>query len=406
MRVLFLHNNFPAQYRDLALALARDSNNQVVFGTKHTDEVFLKGVHKVNYQPTRDPHPSTHHYVRSYESAVLHGQAAYRLADQLKAAGFVPDVICSHSGWGNGMFMKDAFPKTPLLCYFEWFGRAVGADQDFDPAFPVTPDEALLTRAGNAPQLIDLYSCDRGISPTQWQLAQFPPEFHSKITVLHDGVDTDYFYPDPGLRLVLPDLDLSQVPELITYVSRGMDLYRGFPQFIEAIAQVLDQRPQAQVVIVAAERVAYGPVPPDGRSYKQVMLDKVPLDLSRVHFVGNLPYGLYKLVLRASSVHVYLTRPFVLSWSCLEAMSSGCLMVASDTPPVREVIDDGVNGLLVDFFSPNHIAERIGEALDRQEAYQFMRGAARQTILDRFAQSHILPRHVALLHELANTASC
>lgn len=403
MRVLFLHNNFPAQYLHLSELLAKDPNNVVVFGTKHTENVQLRGVRKVNFAPTRDPHPSTHHYVRSYEDAVLHGQAVYRLADQLKAAGFVPDVVCAHSGWGAAMFIKDAFPKTPLLCYFEWFGKAFGSDLDFDPLFPVNMDDVLRTRAGNASMLVDLQSCDRGISPTQWQLAQFPAEFHSKITVLHDGVDTEYFFPEPGTKVVLPEqgLDLSHVDELITYVSRGMDSYRGFPQFIEAIALVLERRPACHVVIVAAERVAYGPKPPEGESYKQWMLGRVNLDLSRVHFVGNQPYGVYKKILRASSVHVYLTRPFVLSWSFMEAMASGCLLVASDTPPVREVMEDGKNGLLVDFFDVKAIARRIEEALDHPTRYQELRDAARATIQERYAQSNILPQHVKLLQELA-----
>ncbi len=400
MNVLFLHNNFPAQFLHLSQKLAADPKNTVVFGTKHTEDVQLPGVRKVPFVPSREVNPSTHHYIRNYESAVLHGQAVFRLAEQLKAAGFVPDVVCAHSGWGAGMFIKDIFPQAGLLSYFEWFGRSHGSDVDFDPAFPLTMDETLKIRAGNAPMLVDLYGCDRGISPTRWQRDQFPSEFHDKITVLHDGVDTDYFFPDPGMKLVLPDLDLSHVDELVTYVSRGMDSYRGFPQFMEAIAHVLERRPNCHVAIVAAERVAYGPSLPDGKSYKQAMLEKLPLDLSRVHFLGNLPYGLYKLVLRASSVHIYLTRPFVLSWSFMEAMASGCLIVASDTSPVREVMQDGVNGLLADFFSPAEIGDRVCEALDHPKTMQEIRHNARQTIVEHYAQSSLLPKQVQVLEAL------
>jgi len=400
MNVLFLHNNFPAQFLHLSQKLAADPKHTVVFGTKHAEDVQLAGVRKVPFVPSREVNPNTHHYVRNYESAVLHGQAVFRLAEQLKAAGFVPDVVCAHSGWGAGMFIKDIFPQAGLLSYFEWFGRAHGSDVDFDPAFPVTLDEVLKIRAGNAPMLVDLYSCDRGISPTRWQRDQFPSEFHDKITVLHDGVDTDYFFPDPGLKLVLPDLDLSHVDELVTYVSRGMDSYRGFPQFMQAIAHVLERRPKCHVAIVAAERVAYGPALPDGKSYKQAMLEQVPLDLSRVHFLGNLPYGLYKLVLRASSAHIYLTRPFVLSWSFMEAMASGCLIVASDTPPVREMMQDGVNGLLANFFSPTEIGDRVCEALEHPEKMQPLRDNARQTIVEHYAQSLLLPKQVQLLEKL------
>lgn len=404
MRVLFLHNNFPAQYLHLAPALARDPRHQVLFITQNTD-TELAGIQKVTFTPSRDAHESTHFYVRSYERAVLHGQAVFRVALKLKEIGFVPDVICGHSGWGLTMFLKDAFPEVPLLCYFEWFTKARGSDLDFDPADPLSLDDLLRYRASNASMLVDLHSCDRGLSPTQWQLSQFPTEFQPKISVLHDGVDTNYFLPNPGYRLVLPDLNLSHVDELITYVSRGMDLYRGFPQFIEAIAQVLAERPNCHVAIVAAERVAYGPARADGKSYKQWMLERVPLDMSRVHFLGNLPYGLYKKVLQASSVHIYLTRPFVLSWSFMEAMSSGCLIVASDTPPVREMVQDGVNGLLVDFFDSQAIARRVIEALDNQKDLQPLRDRARATVLERYALTDLLPRHIALLEELSGVSA-
>ncbi|HIK56090.1 MAG TPA: glycosyltransferase family 4 protein [Synechococcales cyanobacterium M55_K2018_004] len=402
MNVLFLHNNFPGQYLHIAPAIARDPNNVVVFGTKNTDPTQLEGVHKVNFAPAREASPNIHHYVRPYENAVLHGQAVYRLGEQLKAAGFIPDVVCAHSGWGVGMFIKDTFPQASLLSYFEWFGQPQGADLDFDPAFPLSADDVLRIHASNAALLMDLYRCDHGISPTVWQRSQFPREFHSKITVLHDGVDTDYFHPIPGAKLVLPNLDLAHVEELVTFVARGMDSYRGFPQFIQAIALVLKQRPHCHVVIVGSDRVAYGPPPPGHESYKSWMLERVSLDLSRVHFVGLLNYGHYKKVLQASSVHVYLTRPFVLSWSLMEAMSSGCLILGSKTPPVQEVIEHGVNGLLVDFFDVEAIASQIEAVLTHPTSYQELRVNARKTICDRYARSMLLPKQIELIKSFAD----
>ena len=401
MRVLFLHNNFPAQYRQVAVALAKDRHNQVVFGTKNQD-VNLPGIYKAIFEPSRNPHPTTHHYVRPLESAVLHGQAVFKLTEQLKAKGFIPDVICGHSGWGSTLFVKEAFPDTPLICYFEWFYHARGSDADFDPADPLTVDDMASIRVKNAPILLDLYSCDRGLSPTNWQKSQFPPELQPKISVLHDGVDTAYFQPKPGAKLVLPNLDLSHVDELVTYVARGMEPYRGFPQFIEAIAYLQARRPNCHVVIVGSERVCYGKPLPDGSSYKQLMLQQVPLDLSRIHFTGPLPYGQYLQVIQASSVHVYLTRPFVLSWSMLEAMSTGCLIVGSDTPPVTEVIQDGNNGLLVDFFSPKQIAERINEVLEHPTQMAEIRAKARETILERYDLAELLPQLLHLIENFAN----
>lgn len=402
MNFLFLHPNFPAQYRHIITALGADPQNQVVFGTKNERrEWVIPGVRKVLFNPSREPRLETHHYVRSLESAVIYGQAVFRMAEQLKSEGFVPDVICGHSGWGPTLFVKEAFPGVPVLCYFEWFYHSHGSDADFDPAEPLSIDDMAKIRVKNTPILIDLYSCDWGVSPTDWQRSQFPPEFQKKLSVLHDGIDTSYFQPNPGAKLVLPDLDLSGVSELITYVARGMEPYRGFPEFIEAIAYVQERRPNCHVVIVGSDRVCYGRSLPNNMTYKQFMLEKIPLDLSRVHFVGPLPYGQYLKVIQASDVHVYLSRPFVLSWSFTEALSTGCLVLGSDTGPVREVIKDGENGLLVDFFAPKQMADRIDEILDHPNKMADLRVKARQTILDGYDLTSLLPKHLELIKQVA-----
>jgi glycosyltransferase involved in cell wall biosynthesis len=297
--------------------------------------------------------------------------------------------------------MKDIFPQAKLLCYFEWFYHAHGSDADFDPSEPLTADDEARIRIKNAPILMDLYSCDRGLSPTYWQHQQFPSEYRSKLTVLHDGIDTDFFCPKPGAKLVLPriNLDLSHAKELVTYVARGMEPYRGFPQFMEAVALLQQRRPQCHVVIVGENRVAYGKTLPDGKTYKEEMLEKFDLDLDRIHFTGWLPYPEYLQVLQASSAHVYLTRPFVLSWSMLEALSAGCLLVGSRTAPVMEVIQDGVNGLLADFFSPQEICDRLEEALKHPERMSAIRAKARETFSSVYDLSDLLPKHLQWIQQ-------
>jgi glycosyltransferase involved in cell wall biosynthesis len=400
MRILFLHPNFPSQFRHVAAAIAKDRRHQVVFGTARRDGC-LPGVTKVLYGTTRDARPETHHYLRPLESAVLQGQAVYRMSEQLKARGFVPDVVFGHSGWGPTLFIKDIFPKADLLCYFEWFYHAHGTDADFDPSDQIGADDEARIRLKNAPILQDLYSCDRGVSPTDWQRQQFPSEYHHKITVRHDGVDTNFFCPKPGEKLVLPrlNLDLSHVDELVTYATRGMEPYRGFPQFMEAVAILQERRPNCHVVVAGDDRVAYGKPLANGKTYKEEMLEKLPLDLSRIHFTGSLPYREYLQVLQASSVHVYLTRPFVLSWSMIESMSTGCLVVGSKTAPVTEVIQDGVNGLLADFFSPSEIAERIEEGLNHPNRMNAIRNRARETVLEKYDLSKLLPLHLEWIQQ-------
>ena len=395
MKILFLHPNFPAQFRHLATVLGRDSNNTVVYATNRP-EGQITGVNKVLYKKSRTARIETHHYVRPLENAVLEAQGVYRIAQNLKDQGFYPDVVYGHSGWGLTLFMKDIFPKTTLICYFEWFYNAYGSDASFDPSDPINADDEARIRIKNAPILLDLATCDRGLSPTAWQRSQFPVEFHNKIKVHHDGIDTNYFKPIADAKLVLPriNLDLREAKEIVTYVARGMEPYRGFPQLIETISILQKERPQCHFVIVGRNRVAYGKSLPDGKTYKEAMLAKFPLDPNRVHFTDLLPYDDYLQVLQASSVHIYLTRPFVLSWSMLEALSTGCLIVASDTAPVTEVIEDNVNGLLVDFFKPQQISDRVIEALDNPTKMANIRNNARETILKHYDLGKLLPQHL------------
>lgn len=403
MKILFLHPNFPAQFRHLATVLGKDSQNTVVYATSRS-EGQIKGVNKVIYDKSRTARPETHHYVRPLENAVLEAQGVYRIAQKLKDQGFYPDVVYGHSGWGPTLFMKDIFSRATLLCYFEWYYNAYGSDASFDPSDPINADDEARIRIKNAPILLDLVACDRGLSPTAWQRSQFPQEFQGKIKVHHDGIDTDYFKPVPDAKLFLPriNLDLRGADEVITYVARGMEPYRGFPQLIEAISILQQQRPQCHFVIVGKNRVAYGKNLPDGKTYKEAMLEKFPLDLERVHFTDLLPYDEYLQVLQASSVHIYLTRPFVLSWSMLEALATGCLIVASDTAPVAEVIENNVNGLLVDFFDPRQICDRVIEALDNPVEMAAIRTKARETILEGYDLANLLPQHLQWVKDLGS----
>jgi len=405
MRILFIHNNFPAQYRHIAGALAHNPDNKIGFITQNKTGGDMSGVTKLVFEPARKAHASTHLYVKPFENAVLEAQAVVRVLEQLKHKGFVPDVVCAHTGWGSAMFVKDIFPQSPLLLYCEWFTRFQDSDLDFGPASSASLDDILRFRASNAAMLVDLEASDGGVTPTRWQHSRFPRAFQPYIQIVHDGVDAEYFQPKANAKLQLPDLDLSAVKELVTYVSRGMDTYRGFPQFIEALTHLLNRRPHCHVVIVASDRIAYGSKPPEGESWKTWMQAKVDLDWSRVHFTGSLPYKKYRQVLQASSVHVYLTKPFVLSWSLLEALSMGCLVVASDTAPVREVITDRVNGLLVDFFDTQGIANRIEEALDDGALGVVLRRNARETVLEHYDLRKLLPQQLQLLEDMVRQSS-
>jgi len=402
MRILFVHQNMPGQYKHLARRLAEDKANQVVFITKR-DQVQIPGVRKVLYKPTREPRADTHHYLRLLENHVLHGQGAVRAALELARTGFVPDVICAHSGWGEAMFLKDVFPGSPMLTYCEFFYRSSGADIGFEPGQSPDIDKMCRTRCNNAHMLIGMEAMDWGISPTRWQWSLHPEPYRERISVIHDGVDTALCRPDAAARLELPDgRVLTRADEVITYVARGLEPYRGFPTFMRAVQEVCGRRPNAHVVIVGGDEVSYGSPPPDAPSWREKMLAEVRIDPARVHFLGKVPYGQFLKVIQVSRAHVYLTIPFVLSWSMLEAMAAGCLIVGSATAPVQEVIEDGRNGLLVDFFDPGALADRLDAVLDHPDHMADLRTAARQTVIERYdLETVCLPAQVRLVQDVA-----
>jgi glycosyltransferase involved in cell wall biosynthesis len=406
MNILFLHQNMPGQFKHLAPALARQPGNRVMFLTRRRD-IDLPGVQRVSYTPPRAAKDSTHHYLRDYEGCVLHGQQVVRACQQIARDGFTPDLVIAHPGWGESLFVKDVFPRATLLNYCEFYYSGSGADLGFDPETPIGLDEVCRARARNAHLLLSLESCDRGISPTDWQKRQHPEPLQSKISVIFDGVDSNRVRPNQNAGFTLPDgRVLTRQDEVVTYVVRNLEPYRGFPSFMRALPEILRRRPSAQILIVGQDGVSYGRPAPNGKTWRETMLAEVDLpDPARVHFLGQIPYGRFLTLLQVSSAHVYLTVPFVLSWSCIEALSAGCIVVGSKTPPVEEAIEDEQNGFLVDFFSPAEIADRVVHVLAHRRTLDLMRLRARLSVLGRYDLSQCLPRQLALINEMTGVQS-
>jgi glycosyltransferase involved in cell wall biosynthesis len=412
MRLLFVHQNFPGQYRHLAPAMAAAGHEVVCLGDQANVRIQNPppGVALVRYPSPTGATQGIHHYVGGFEAAVRRGQAVLRACMELSRQGYVPDVICAHPGWGEALFLKDVFPEAKLLAYLEFFYNARDADVGFDPEFPGTLDDTFRIRIKNSVLLHGLQAMDWGITPTRWQAQRFPADVQHRISTVHDGVDTGLVCPDPAATLtVTPEgasipLTLRPGDEVVTFVNRNLEPYRGFHTFMRALPDLLRRRPNAQVVIVGGDEVSYGSRPVDHPHYRAQYLAEMggQLDLSRVHFLGRVPYTTFLSVLRVSAVHVYLTYPFVLSWSLIEAMAAGCLVVASGTAPVREVIRDGRNGLLVDFFSAEGLANTVAGALENPGRLARLRRRARETILARYDLNTVcLPAQMRLIEDMA-----
>ncbi len=402
MKVLLVHQNFPGQFLHLAPELARRGHE--VLALTDLGNKRESGVRTLRYRhdpPSVDP--AVCRLGRNFTLQSDRGVTVARACMNLrKDSGYVPDVIFGHSGWGETLFLKEVWPEAKLIVYAEFYYRGRGADVGFDPEAGEAGFDQVMIAQGRAAHLGQaLLHADAGVSPTEWQASTYPPALRQMIEVIFDGIDSAALKPNPAATVTLPNGRVLQAgDEVLTFVNRNLEPYRGYHSFLRALPEVLSARPDAQVVIVGGDDVSYGPAPKDGRRWKDVFLDEVRgrLDLSRVHFMGKVPYSTFVSLMQVSRAHAYLTYPFVLSWSMMEAMSAGALVIGSDTAPVREVIRHGENGLLVDFFDIKGWSETITEALAQPDRFLKHRKAARQTVLDRYdLQSVCLPKMAAMV---------
>jgi glycosyltransferase involved in cell wall biosynthesis len=407
MNCLFIHQNFPGQYIHLVRHLAGAGDRIIGIGQQHSAD--MPGVRRMEYTPA-PPASAAHQHVHEFDLAVQNGLEVAQVCARLRGEGFVPDLIIGHSGWGETFYVKDVWPNTPLLNYFEFFYHSVGSDIDFDPEFAPGPDIALRIRTRNAINLVGLEAADWGQTPTRWQRDQYPRRYWGHISIVHEGIDTELVQPDPSARLWLRGgASFGHDDEVVTYCARNLETYRGFHIFMRALPEILHRRPKATALIIGGDGVSYGGRPSRANSWRQQLLNEVgaALDLRRVHFLGRVGYRQYLSILQLSSVHVYLTYPFVLSWSLLEALSAGCLIVASRTPPVEEVIEDGDNGFLVDFFDIAGLVDRVVEVLKRADVYGHVRAAARASVIARYDLKAVcLPAQLSLLRQLTGKRKC
>ena len=409
MNILFIHQNFPGQFKFLAPALVQHGHTVVAMTMQKIEAREWQGVKLVPYTASRGTTPNVHPWVSDFETKTIRGEACFRTALQMKAQGFMPDVIIAHHGWGESLFLKDVWPDARLGIYCEFFYHPRGADVGFDPEFPAKDaGEVCRLRLKNLNNLLHFEVADAGISPTYWQASTFPEPFRKKITVVHDGIDTEVVAPNPQVSLTLnSNLVLTKQDEVITFVNRNLEPYRGYHVFMRALPEILKCRPNARVLIVGGDDVSYGARPEGGQKWKDIFAAEVRSRISdddwgRVHFLGNIPYQYFIPLLQLSTVHVYLTYPFVLSWSLLEAMSTGCAIVASDTQPLHEAIRHDETGRIVNFFDVPGLTSAVCALLEDTAARQRLGQAARQFAQQNYdLQAVCLPRQIAWVEGLA-----
>ena len=406
MKILFVHQNFPGQFPHLAPELARRGHDCLALTDLANNRTSPIPVLKYKHEPAKVD-PAATRLGRNYTMMSDRGVTVARAALQLRTnKGYVPDLIIGHSGWGETLFLKEVWPEAKLIVYAEFYYRGRGADVGFDPEFGAASFDQVMIAQGRAGHLGQaLVHADAGVSPTEWQASTYPISIRGMLQVIHDGVDTDVMVPNKAATFTLPDgQTLRAGDEVLTFVNRNLEPYRGYHIFMRALPAILAARPNARVVIVGGDEVSYGAAPKDAKGWKERFLSEVRdrMDMTRVHFMGKIPYPDFVSLMQVSRAHAYLTYPFVLSWSMIEAMAAGCHVVASNTPPVAEAITDSVNGTLVDFFDVAAWSAALTAALAEPERFAALRVAARDTALQRYDLRRVcLPRMVAFVEGFA-----
>ncbi len=406
MKILFVHQNMPGQYREMIQWLAAQKEHQLVFLTQRDPAPQFDGVQTVQYRPHHRPAAEAYGLSKVWEEATGAGYGAALAAQKLERdSGFKPDIVLGHTGWGELLFMKDIWPDVPVLGFFEYFYLNTGGPVGFDPEDPPSAHSPFLLRARNAVPNANLEAVDLGCVPTQWQRDSFPDRFHSQFYQCHDGIRTDLLKPNPDVSLSLGRLDkpVTRDDEILTFMARNLERTRGFHVFMRALPEILEARPNARVLVIGGNGTSYGKSSTHPGGLRGEMEEELGhrVDWSRVHFLGQVPYDAYQKVIQVSRCHLYLTMPFVLSWSCLEAMAMGATMVATDVAPVREAITHGKTGLLVDFFDPAALAKQVVEVLAHPEEYAHLGVNARAHVVEKYDfLTRCLPEHLSRMNSL------
>jgi len=404
VRILVVHQNFPGQFRHLLPAWQRRRGWEV-HGLGRERAPGLPGFDRLKRYRAVEAGRAAHPYLRRMEQATAHGQAAARAMLALKRGGFTPDVVLAHPGWGESLYVKDVYPDARVVHFCEWYYAPHGADLGFDPEFPASLDDHARVRTWNALHALNLLQCDAGVSPTRWQRSRHPDLLQAKIAVQHEGIALERLGPDPNAYLATPSGTVLRCGDpVVTYVARNLEPYRGFHVFMRALERLQAAHRTVHAIVIGADGVSYGARPVGAASWRERMLQEVRLDAARTHFLGRVPYETYVRALQVSAAHVYLSYPFVLSWSMLEAMACGALIIGSDTPPVREVVRDGENGQLVPFFDVARLVGALRAALDEPAAFSGQRDRARSDMTN-FGHGAGLAGYDALLEASWPSAS-
>ena len=401
MKILFIHQNFPGQFKHIAPELVKRGHEVYAMPLQEKTNHNKNGISYCSYQVDRSTSTNIHPWISDFETKIIRAEACFLAAMQLKSEGLYPDLIIAHYGWGESMFLKEVWPKAKLSLYCEFFYNKFNQDVNFDPEFASkSVGEVPRLILKNLNNLTHFQYADCGISPTKWQASTYPTQFKEKISVIHDGIDTSILVPNNKSILYINNkIKITKNDDVITFVNRNLEPYRGYHIFMRSLPLILKSNPNAKVLIVGGDGVSYGSKPPGNAKWKDIFFSEIESSLTdrekkRIFYLGFISYDNFISLMQVSTVHIYLTYPFVLSWSLLEAMSLGCAILASDTKPLHEAISNEENGLLFDFFDFNQLSTLVIKLLEESSMRKKLGKNARQFAIKNYDKQLCLKKQV------------
>ena len=404
--IIFIHQNFPAQYKHLAPLLAQNKNYDV--HSMSLADFTSEGVDHHKYVLEAGNTKGIHPLAQEFEAKIIRANSLHKVAVEMKNDGIMADLIIAHPGWGESLFVKNVWPNAKVISYLEFFYYSNNADVDFDPEFKF--DNQFLANklsARNAPIVLDLYQSDHVVTPTEFQASLAPETFRDKLTIIHEGIDTELLKRNDDIKIDINGNVLTNDNKIVLYIARNLEPYRGYHSFIRSIPGVLKNHPDAYILVVGGHDVSYGHKPPEGKNFSDIFFKEVKDNLNKkernifekqVLFLGWLDYEKLIKLMQICTTHVYLSYPFVLSWSLLESMSCESIIIGSNTKPVKEVIKHNKTGLLVDFFDYKEISNAISSVLSSPKGFEKIRKSARDLIIDKFDLHKVsIPKYLELI---------
>lgn len=401
MHVLFVHKNFPAQFGHIASYLIKDHGFRCSF-VSELPSGKVDGIERIQYKIQGGATKNTHYCSRTFENATWHAHGVYEA--MLGRPDIKPDLIVGHSGFGSTLFLADLYEDTPIINYFEYYYRSKGSDLDFRPDFPVKPIDVLRSRTRNAMILCDLQTSTRGYTPTEFQRSLFPDEYLPKVEPIFDGIDTSIWYRKKNVPREIAGRKIPAGKKIVTYVSRGFESMRGFDIFMNVAKKICDARDDVVFLCVGSDRVCYGGDMNriSEQTYRAHVIAQDNYDLDRFIFTGRVEPSELVDVFSLSDLHIYLTVPFVLSWSLMNSLACGCTVLGSATAPVQEMIKHGENGFMAEFFDVDGLTDLALQVLDDPEKYRFMGESGAAMIRERYSLDKCLPQMLDLYERTCN----